>query len=307
MAKKRVAIGPSSFAQQDDAPLSRLESADCEVVDNPFKRRLTEDEIIEHLKGIDGLIAGLEPLNRRVIEASPQLKAIARVGIGVTNVDFEAAKDHGVKVSNTPDGPVAAVAEMTVTAMLALTRQLIPTNEALHRKQWQKTVGTGLIDSNILFIGYGRIGRKTAQLLRAFGPRIVVYDPHIDPTSLTEDEAHTTNLHQALAQADIVTLHAAGTDCILDADEFAALKKGAILLNSARGELVDEAALVSALQSGTVRGAWFDAFCQEPYTGPLCDFDQVLLTPHVGTYTRQCRLGMESAAVENLLRDLSAD
>jgi D-3-phosphoglycerate dehydrogenase / 2-oxoglutarate reductase len=304
MATYRVAVGTSSFAQEDDAPLQKLEAADCEVVENAFKRRLTEEEIIAHLKGMDGLIAGLEPLNRRVIAAAPQLKAIARVGIGVTNVDFDAAKDHGVKVSNTPDGPVAAVAEMTLTALLSLARRLIRTNEALHRKEWTKSVGMGLLGAKVLFLGYGRIGQKTAQLLRAFGAEVAVYDPYINAASLTEGEAYVSDLHAGLAGADVVTLHASGTNCILGGDEFAVLKKGVILLNSARGELVEEAALVHALESGTVGGAWFDAFWQEPYTGPLCDFDQVLLTPHVGTYTRQCRLGMESAAVDNLLRDL---
>ena len=307
MSKYRIAIGPSSFAQEDDSPLRKLEAAGCEVIDNPFKRRLTEEETIAHLKGMDGLIAGLEPLNRNVMEASPQLKAIARVGIGVTNVDFDAAKDHDVKISNTPDGPVAAVAEMTTTALLTIARKLIPTNEALHRKEWSKSVGMGLIGANVLFIGYGRIGRKTAEILKAFGANISVYDPYIEAAALTDGESYVADLHTGLANADVVTLHAAGTDCILDGSAFAALKDGAILLNSARGELVDEAALVDALESGKVSGAWFDAFWQEPYTGPLCDFDQVLLTPHVGTYTRQCRLGMETAAVNNLLRDLGIE
>ena len=119
----RVAVGPSSFAAQDDTPLKMLGSAGCEVVPNPFGRRLTEEEIIAHLEGIDGLIAGLEPLNRKVLSSAPGLKAIARVGIGMTNVDFDAAAEFGVKVSNTPDGPVAAVAEMTLTALLALGRK----------------------------------------------------------------------------------------------------------------------------------------------------------------------------------------
>lgn len=300
----RIAIGPSSFAEEDTAPLRRLQAAGCEVVDNPFKRRLNEDEIIAHLREIDGLIAGLEPLNRRVIEASPRLKAIARVGIGVANVDFDAARDHGVKVSSTPEGPVVAVSELTVAALLAMTRTLLPANAALHARAWKKSIGMGLSGARVLFVGYGRIGRRTATLLRAFGAQILVYDPFLAPETLTEGERQIDGLHEGLAQADVVTLHAAGQECLLGAAEFAAMKDGVFLLNSARGELVDEAALVDALTSGKVRGAWFDAFWQEPYTGPLCDFEQVLLTPHIATYTAQCRLDMEMAAVENLLRDL---
>lgn len=300
----RVAIGPSSFAGEDDTPLKMLEAAGCEVVGNPFGRRLTEPEIIEHLKGIDGLIAGLEPLNANVIASAPQLKAIARVGIGVTNVDFDAAKEHDVKVSNTPDGPVNAVAEMTLTALLALCRKLIPTNEALHRKEWKKSIGKGLIGARVLLIGYGRIGRRVGELMQAFGATLTVFDPYADVSSIPDGVNLVSTLEAGLKSAEIISLHASGTDALIGANEFSAMTSGVILLNSARGELVDEAALLAAMDSGVVSGCWFDAFVEEPYAGPLTSYEQVLLTPHVGTYTEQCRLGMESAAVENLLRDL---
>ena len=300
----RVAIGPSSFGGEDDTPIRLLEQAGCEIVPNPFGRRLTEEEIIKHLEGIDGLIAGLEPLNRNVISSAPQLKAIARVGIGVTNVDFEAAKEHNVAVSNTPDGPVDAVAELTLTALLALSRQLIPTNTALHNKEWKKSIGRGLKGARMLLVGYGRIGQRVGQLAQAFGAKISVYDPYAAEGAISGNVTRVTDLPAALSEADIISLHASGTDCILGEAEFAKIADGAILLNSARGELVDEAVLCAALDSGKIAGAWFDAFVQEPYTGPLCNYEQVLLSPHVGTYTTQCRLEMESTAVHNLLRDL---
>lgn len=300
----RVAISPSSFAAEDETPLKMLEAAGCEVVPNPFGRRLTEEEIIEHLKGIDGLIAGLEPLNRNVLSSAPQLKALARVGIGVTNVDFDAAKEFGVKVSSTPDGPVQAVAEMTMAALLAICRNVVPTNAALHSGEWKKSIGTGLAGTKVLIVGYGRIGQKVAELLSAFRAELIVFDPFVDDSAIPAHVAKATSLEQGLREADIITLHASGTDCLLDTAAFDAMRDGVIVLNSARGELVDEQAIVSALESGKVAGAWFDAFWQEPYTGRLIEFDQVLLTPHVGTYTRQCRLSMETAAVENLLCDL---
>jgi len=300
----RVAIGPSSFAAEDTTPLKMLEKAGCEVVPNPFGRRLTEDEIIAHLEGIDGLVAGLEPLNAKVIASAPQLKVIARVGIGVTNVDFDAAAEHDVKVSNTPDGPVDAVAEMTLAALLAICRRVVPSNAALHAGEWTKLIGTGLRGAQILLIGYGRIGRRVGELLRAFGAELTVYDPFLDATADLGDATRASDLDAALGESDVISLHASGETAVLTADAFGRMRDGVILLNSARGELVDEAALVAALESGKVGGAWFDAFWEEPYSGPLTEFDQVLLTPHVGTYTRQCRLGMESAAVTNLLNDL---
>jgi D-3-phosphoglycerate dehydrogenase len=302
-----IAISPSSFADEDKTPLRMLEEAGFEVKDNPFKRRLTEDEIIAHLEGVDGLIAGLEPLNRKVLaSAAPRLKALARVGIGVANVDFDAAADLGVKVSSTPEGPIRAVSELTVASLLCLCRGLIPANEALHAGEWKKAIGFGLSGANILFLGYGRIGRHTASLLRPFGANIHVHDPYLDVDTLTNDERVAT-LEEGLGLADVITLHASGEDCILGADAFAKMRDGVILLNSARGGLVDEDALVEALDAGKVQGCWFDAFWQEPYTGPLTKYPQALLTPHVSTYTRQCRLEMESQAVRNLLRDLGAE
>ncbi len=287
-----VAIGPSSFAAKDTTPLQMLTDAGIEVKGNPFGRRLTEAEIIQHLEGVDGLIAGLEPLNRKVIaSAAPRLKAIARVGIGVANVDFDAAAEFGVKVSSTPDGPIAAVAEMTVAALLNIARGVEPMNAALHRGEWKKIIGFGLIDTRVLLIGYGRIGRRTGELLRAFGAELLIHDPYVDPASLTHGEK-AVSLDEGLAEAEVISLHAAGEDCILGADAFAKMKDGVVLLNSARGGLVDEAALVDALNSGKVAATWFDALWQEPYTGPLTQYDQALLTPHVGTYTRQCRGGM---------------
>ncbi len=304
----RVALGPSSFAEKDPEPRLVLERAGVELVINPHKRRLNEAEIIELLaSGVDGLIAGLEPLNRRVLaSAAPRLRAVARVGIGVTNVDFEAARELGIKVSSTPEPPAQAVAELTITALLALVRNLVPMNQGLHAGGWSKSIGTGLIGLNVLLIGYGRIGRRVGAMLRPFGARLMVCDPFIDPATLTEDEL-LVGLNEGLAAADAVSLHAAGTSCLLGRAELARMRPGAWLLNSARGELVDETALVEALQSGHLAGAWFDAFWQEPYTGPLLGLEQVLLTPHAATYTKQCRRAMETEAAINLLRDLNAN
>ncbi len=301
-----VAIGPSSFGEADDAPLRMLHERGVEVKPNPFGRRMTEAEAIAHVAGVDGLLAGLEPLTRAVFAVSPQLRVVSRVGIGVTNVDFAAAREFGVQVSNTPEPPAHAVAEMTLAALLALCRGLLPANAALHAGRWEKRIGTGLAGSKVLLIGCGRIGKRVAGLLQAFGAIVWAYDPQVESNELPAGVAKATSLTDGLVWADVISLHASGTGCILDAPAFDAMREGVLLLNSARGELVDEDALAAALESGKAGGAWFDAFAQEPYTGPLARFEHMLLTPHIATYTRQCRLAMEVEAVENLLRDLGA-
>lgn len=300
----RIAISTSSFGSADPAPLRRLEAAGVDVRNNPYGRRLTEQEIIDHLNGVDGLVAGLEPLNRTVLESADRLKAIARVGIGMDNIDLEAARELGIKVSNTPDPPARAVAEMTLTAALALSRGLVESDRAMHDGRWEKQVTKGLRGTRVLLIGLGRIGREVARLMSTFGARIAAVDPYLDADAFGDVER--VALAEGLARADVVSLHASGRDPILGSAEFEAMTHGAILLNGARGELVDEDALVGALDSGKVAGAWFDAFWEEPYDGRLRDYPQVLMTPHVSTYTESCRRAMETGAVENVLRDLAA-
>lgn len=301
----RIGIGASTFAQEDQAPLELLRRAGVSVVSNPTGKRLTETEITAFLLGekLDGLLAGLEPLNRRVLEAArPNLKAVARIGIGITNVDVAACQEFGIQFSFTPDGPTEAVVELTLAALLSLTRELGPMNRALHAGKWPKLISRSLRELTVLIVGHGRIGRAVAAQLAALGSSILVCDPFLAPTAGCEFPLVT--LTEGLALADVVSLHASGDQPLLGEAELATAKPGLIVLNSARGELVDEAALVRALESGRVGKAWFDAFWQEPYTGPLLKFEQVLLTPHACTYTRRCRRSMETEAVNNILRDL---
>ena len=303
MSKIRIAISTSSFASMDSEPLEILEKNNIDVIENPYKRRLTENEAIEHLKNVNGLIAGVEPLTKKVLTSSEKLRAIARVGIGLLNIDLEAAKELGIKISNTPDGPTEAVAEMTITALLTLSRKLITFNNNLHKGIWKKSIGFGLSGLNILVIGYGRIGKKFAKLVSAFGANILVYDPYIKKQK-SEINEKFVSLVEGLKQADIISLHVSGEESILNEKEFDIMNDGVLILNSARGALIDENAFISALESKKVSGAWFDVFKNEPYNGKLIEYDNVLLTPHIGTYTKQCRLSMEVAAVNNILSDL---
>jgi D-3-phosphoglycerate dehydrogenase len=299
-----IAISPSSFAETDKKPMKLLESAGVNIKSNPYGRRLTESEIIKHLVDVDGLIAGLEPLNDKVLTSTNKLKAISRVGIGTDNVDLAVAKELNIDVTNTPDAPSFAVAEMTVTALLAIQRNIISLNEDMHEGLWNKVISPGLNKTALLIIGYGRIGQTVCELLSKFQIDLMVYDPYLKADSL-HDNIQLVSLSDGLSKADIISLHASGKDVILDKNAFSLIKNGAILLNSARGELIDEDALVNALDSGLISGAWIDTFATEPYNGRLSNYKQVILTPHVSTYTKSCRLDMEMQAVKNLLKSLN--
>ena len=303
LEKIKVLIGPSSFAEVDRSPLDRLAASGCEVVPNPLKRKLTKKELSELLDNhVVGLIAGLEPLDREVLEKS-NLKVISRCGSGMSNVDIATARELGIKVLSTPEGPTRAVAELTVGCLLALLRNIPQMNGALHDRLWEKQFGGQIEGKTIAVIGFGRIGRRVAELLSPFGANIVAVEP---AGAIHQPWVQQMNLQEALQIADIVTLHCDGNSPLLKEGEFSLMKTGSYLLNAARGELVDENALIGALKSGKLAGAWFDTFSPEPYQGPLCDFPQVLLTPHVGSYTRECRKAMEMEAVENLLQALGS-
>lgn len=302
----KVAIGPSSFGDASKKPVELLEKYGIEIVPNPYGRRLTEDEIIKHLEGIDGLIAGLEPLNQKVLDASKKsLKAIARVGIGMNNVDIPYAESLGIKVSNTPDGPTESVAEMTLTALLSLIRIVPQTNNKLHQGEWKKYIGRSLTGLNVGIIGYGRIGRRFRKFLEGFSCNLYIYDPYLsDEVVLNDGDIRCKTLDELLENADVISFHAAGAEEIIGVKEIDKMRDGVVILNSARGELINEDALIAGLDAGKIQGVWLDAFWKEPYTGKLTQYDNVLLTPHVGTYTEQCRESMEVAAVNNILRDL---
>lgn len=298
----KIVIGPSSFAEIDQTPLNRLIAAGCRVIDNPYKRKLTKQELLELLdEDVAGLIAGLETIDREVLEKTG-LRVVSRVGAGVSNVDLEAARALGIPVFNTPAAPVNAVAELTIGALLGLLRMIPRMDQALREGQWQKKIGTQLLGKTVAIIGFGRIGRRVAELLAPFGTRLLVVDPFVDENAC--GECRKVTLREALTEADIFTLHSSGHDCIIGADEFALMKRASYLLNVARGGVVEEAALAEALENGTVAGVWLDTFEEEPYKGKLGNYPNVILTPHAGSYTAECRLQMETEAVDNLLNYL---
>lgn len=293
----KVAVGASSFANGNDRIERLFAEKGVELVRNPFGRRLTKEETIRHLQGADGLLAGLEPLDDEVFSACPGLKVIARIGIGMDNVDVKAAALHGIKVSNTPEGPTDAVAEMTLAALLAICHNIIPSDRDVHDGAWKKRLGKSVSELTVLIIGYGHIGRRVSALLGGLGAKILVYDKY-------NESASNVAFTEGLSAADVISLHASGREEIIGADEFSRMKDGIVILNSARGGLVNEKALYDALKVGKVSAFWGDALWQEPYGGMLKECDNAILTPHICTYTTKCRSNMEMQAVENLFRDL---
>ena len=303
MKSKKIMLAPSSFAATDKTPLNRILSAGYKVIENPYKRKLTKEELLNLLTDdVIGTIAGLEVYDREVMEKT-KIKVVSRVGSGLSNVDLKSAKDLGIEVCYTPSGPTEAVAELTIGSLLCLMRLISVMDRDFHNRQWNKKIGCQLQGKTILIIGYGRIGQRVAELLAPFRVNILVVDPFLSKTE--RNNFKLCSLEEALPQADVITIHSSGEECILDENEFALMKKGVFILNAARGGIVSENALIKALDDSKVAGAWIDTFQKEPYDGQLCEYHQVILTPHIGSYTNECRSSMENEAVDNLINALS--
>ena len=297
----RIVINTSTFDLANFKDLDLLERSGVRIETNPFGRKLTADETIARLDGDTiGLIAGLEPLNAQVLQTARQLKAIARVGIGLDTVDLEAARAQGVAIFNTPEPPAQAVAELTVGHILGILRNIARVDRAIRDGEWKGQFGHLLAGKTVGVIGYGRIGRKVSELLAAFDVKVIAHDP-INPES---SGIRFVDLPTLFAMSDIVTLHVPYTSKnhhFIGARELSAMKSGAFLVNIARGGLIDESALHSALTANHLAGAALDCFEDEPYSGPLKDLDNVVMTAHMGTYATETRGQMEREAATQLV------
>jgi len=294
---KKILIGTSSFGKLDSSPIDLIRNAGFEIIMNPFGHKLTKSELMELLPDIDGIVAGLETLDREVLEKF-DLKVISRCGSGISNVDINAVKDLGIKFYYTPDGPTQAVAELTIGMMLSLLRNAFEMASDLKKRKWTKHVGFQLKGKTVLLIGFGKIGQRVMDMLKPFALKFLVVDPAIKDI---QKDYRILDIKDALPLADIISLHASGDKCILGENEFSLMKQGVLILNAARGGLIDETVLKKFLDNNKVSGAWLDSFSEEPYSGELCDDIRVVLTPHIGSYTKEGRLSMELKAAENLL------
>ena len=299
----QVLISTSSFNLANFAQLSDLKKAGIEVKLNPFAARLTEEQVID-LLGTDtiGLIAGLEPLTQNVLKSAKSLKVIARVGTGLDSVDLVAAKELGITVLNTPDAPTKAVAELTIAHILGLLRHVSQADRQIRSGVWKGLMGSLLETKTVGIVGFGRIGKRVATLLSAFGASVIISDAQVK-----SGDFQNVGLDELCTRSDIVSLHlpySEATHHIIDEKRMNLMKKGSFIVNISRGGLVDEAMLLVSLKSGHIAGAALDCFEQEPYEGELRNLENVQITAHMGSYARETRDLMEQEASRLLVNAL---
>lgn len=304
--KMNIAIAIRSFAESDGSPLDILKREGWSLRINQTGKRLEGAELSGFIKDCDAVIAGTEKYTAEVLAGAGRLKVISRVGIGTENVDQAYARSSGIKVLNTPDSPSYAVAEHTVALILALLKNVPAYNDNARHSVWKPLNGYMLKGRTVGVVGYGRIGRKVAALCIAFGCKVIAYDPYCKDAG-GNGIRMTCEINDLLRVADIVTLHVPGngeTRHLISKEQIGMMKPGSYIVNTSRGEVLDEEALYAGLKDGRLAGTALDVFEKEPYQGPLLGLDSVIVTPHVASNAREARAEMEMEAVGNLMAEI---
>jgi len=304
MKKKKVLIAASTFCELSKIPLKLLKKNNFDIIKNNFQRRLKANEIIKMGKNVDGIIAGLETYNYKVLKSLIKIKCISRVGVGVDNINQDYAKKNKIKILNTPKVVVEPVAQLTIGMLLNLSRKINIMNNSMKKKLWKKIYGNDITHKKIGIIGVGQIGKRVAEILLAFGAQLLLNDIKKNTKWAKKQNFKYVSLKHLIKNSDIILIHASNKMKreILRLSDIKMMKDGVILINCSRGKLINEKALEYGLKSKKISGLGLDVFNKEPYSGNLSKYNNVLLTPHIATFTKETRMQMELEATNNLIK-----
>lgn len=310
--KMRLLVTPTSFGQSIPEIWDELEDVFGEVIRNDAGRPLLGSELAEMVTDVDAIIAGLDEINAQVFEKANRLKVVSRYGVGIEKVDLSAATAHNVVVTNTPGANSVSVAELAIGLMLVCLRNICGLNDMTRKGGWPRSEGISLRGKTIGLIGLGAIGLEVADRLRAFGCKVISYDPYAKPEIAFLHGVKLLPLDELLPLADVISLHTPVTPQtkeMVNKEFLEKAKPGMVLINTARGQLIDEIALVDALKEGRVRAVGLDAFIKEPpgEDNPLFNFSQVIATPHTGAHCDDAVAAMSVKAKENCIAVLKGE
>jgi len=282
-----------------------IKDNDFELSVNAHGRKITSAELAQDIKDADILIAGTEKITEEVFKNAPNLKLISRVGIGLDGVDFDLCKKYVVRVAYTPDAPTMAVAELCVGMMLDVGRKITQTDKNIRNGIWHRHMGMLLYGKTVGILGMGRIGKSVVHLLSSFNVKFKVYDVAPDLAFGRLYGIEFVTKEELLRHSDIVSVNVplkSDTLDFLSLKELKMMQSHSILINTARGGIVNEEDLYDALKNKMIAGAAVDVFEEEPYNGSLCTLDNCLLTCHMGASTIDSRTDMEVQALEEAIR-----
>lgn len=300
--KMKVLVTATNYSALCAAGKQLLESKGCEIIENPFGRPMTFDELKEYAPQTDAVVVGVDTWNEAVFKMAPNLKVLARFGVGVDNIDIEKARELGIKVCNAAGKNANAVAELTVGLIISAMRNIHTLHQTTRQGRWDRFVGEELVGRKVGLLGFGNIAQKVAKKLSGFDVELIAYDKYPNLEAARQLNVSMVGWEDVLGQADVVCMllpNLPETRQFMNDKTFAMMKDKAYFINTARGALVDEKALKSALESGKLAAAAIDVYEREPTSAdnPLFQVGNVLTTPHTAaeTYETYHEIGLFTA------------
>ena len=301
----KLFVSTHPFSSTSKIPMQLIQDNGIELSVNEHGRKITTAELAEDIKDAEVLVAGTEKITEEVLKNAPNLKLISRVGIGLDGVDFDLCKQYGIRVAYTPDAPTMAVAELCVGMILDLARKITDTNINIKNGVWHRHMGTLLYGKTVGVFGMGRIGKSLIHLLQPFNVKFLVHDTTPDLAFGRLYNVSFVDKETLLKESNVVSINLPlkkDTKDYISTTELKQMKSSAILINTARGGIVNEQSLYEALKNDVLAAAAVDVFEEEPYKGNLIELDNCLLTCHMGASTIDSRTDMEVQAIEEAVR-----
>ena len=304
----KILVTPRSFGKNDPAPIALLKEQGYQLVMNPYGKILTKEQMIEHIRDVDGVVVGVDPLDAEVIAAGAKLKAIAKYGVGTDNIDVAFAESRGIKVTKTAGANSDAVAEFAVTLMLDVARRASFVDAECRKLNWSKINSIQMTGKTLGLVGLGAIGKLVANKVKGFDMRVLAYDEFQDKEYAAANGIEYVALNELLGRADFISIHVPllpSTTKMISAAQFDLMKKTAVIVNTARGGIIDEDALLAALKANRIWGAGIDVFEEEPpRNAELLKLDNIVVGAHCAASTVEAVDNMGIMSARNLVATL---
>lgn len=305
----KVLVTPRSFGRHSNQPDDILTASGVEVKKNPYGKILTEEQMIEEIKEVDGIIVGVDPLNKEVLQHAKKLKVISKYGVGIDNIDVEYAKEKNIEVVTAVNANADAVADYTLALMLSVARKVVEIDRECRKLNWGKITTVDIHQKTLGLVGLGNIGKKVAQRAKGFDMDVLAYDLIPDKTyAESSGVQYVDALDEIFEKSDFISLHLPlnkHTEHIVSKEQLERMKSTAVLVNTARGGLIDEQALLEALRDNAIWGAGVDVFESEPpQNKELLELDNIVIGSHCAASTVQAIDNMGIISSSNLVEIL---
>ena len=304
----KVLITPPGFAKNDKKPLDMLKQQGYQLIINPYGRQMTKDEMIEMVKDVDAIIIGTDPLGKDVMECSSNLKVISKYGVGTDNIDLKYAKDKNIIVTRTIGANSDAVADTAFALMMAVSKKIVVIDSDCRKGLWNETETFEINKKTLGLIGLGFIGKGVAKRASGFEMKVLAYDIIKDEEYAAKNNIEYVSLERLLRESDFISIHVPllpETKYMIGAKEIKMMKPRAVIVNTARGGIIDEDALIIALRENRILGAGLDVFEVEPFNSSLWyDIPNVVLSSHCAADTYESTHKMSMMSAQNVIDNL---